>query len=195
MTTTVMFHSVLGIRPGLLAAADRLREAGHEVTVPDLFEGRVFDDYDEAIAFQQTVGHPAVLARAMSAVDGVPDGFVSMGFSMGCAPAVYAATQRRVSGVLMVAGAIPASAFELGLSWPAGVPAQIHQTLDDPWREPEMLAETIREITDAGAEPEVFDCDGKGHLFMDPSLPAEYDEQAAALFWTRALGFIESRGA
>lgn len=33
---------------------------------------------------------------------------------------------------------------------------------------------------------------GAGHLFTDPSLPDEYDEQAAALLWQRVLAFCRA---
>jgi predicted alpha/beta hydrolase family esterase len=49
-----------------------------------------------------------------------PSGFVAAGFSLGCVMAVHVATQRTVSGVLMIAGAIPASAFGDPLSLRAG---------------------------------------------------------------------------
>jgi dienelactone hydrolase len=49
MAVVVMFHSVLGLRPGVLGAADRLRAAGHTVHTPDLFDGEVFDDIDEGM--------------------------------------------------------------------------------------------------------------------------------------------------
>jgi dienelactone hydrolase len=38
--TVVLFHSVCGLRPAVRAAADRIRATGHEVAVPDLFDGR-----------------------------------------------------------------------------------------------------------------------------------------------------------
>ena len=47
MTTFALVHSVLGVRPGVALAADRLRAAGHDVLVVDQYKGRVFDDYDE----------------------------------------------------------------------------------------------------------------------------------------------------
>lgn len=56
MTTVVLFHSVLGIRQGELDAAARLRADRHEVLVPDLLEGRVFDAYDPAMAFSDELG-------------------------------------------------------------------------------------------------------------------------------------------
>ena len=35
----------------------------------------------------------------------------------------------------------------------------------------------------------MFDYAGTGHLFTDPSLPDEYDEQAAELLWSRVKAF------
>ncbi len=44
MAEVVLFHSVLGLRPGVIAAADRLRAAGHTLHTPDYYDGEVFDD-------------------------------------------------------------------------------------------------------------------------------------------------------
>jgi dihydrofolate reductase len=44
MAEVVLFHSVLGLRPGVIAAADRLRAAGHTVYTPDFYDGEMFDD-------------------------------------------------------------------------------------------------------------------------------------------------------
>src|SRR5918997_1104856 len=43
MSHVALFHSVLGARPGMIEAAERLRAAGHEVKVVDQYDGRVFD--------------------------------------------------------------------------------------------------------------------------------------------------------
>ena len=51
MTSIALFHSVLGARPGVNAAADLLRSHGHTVRVVDQYDGRVFDDYTEADKF------------------------------------------------------------------------------------------------------------------------------------------------
>ena len=196
MTTVVLYPSVLGVRQGVLDAAARMRDDGHQVLVVDLYEGRVFEDYAPAMAFgEQELGHLLLMQRALDAVTGIPDGFVAAGFSLGCAMAAYVATQRAVGGVLMIAGAIPVSAFEAGYRWPTGVPAQTHSMLDDPWREQEMLDQAVVEIAAADAAIQVFDYPGSGHLFTDPSLPTEYDASATALLWSRVLPFIRDRGA
>jgi dienelactone hydrolase len=195
MTTVALFHSVLGVRQGVLDAAARLRQDGHEVLVADLYDGRTFDDYAPAMSFAwEEVGQEVLMGRALSAVADLPDGFLPAGFSLGCILAVHVATQRQVSGVLMVAGAIPVSAFGDDVRWPAGVPAQTHATLEDPWREQEELEQTVRDVEAGGGTIEVFDYPGAGHLFTDRSLPAEYDPVVTETFWSRALPFVRACG-
>ena len=195
MTTVALFHSVLGVRQGVLAAAERLRQNGHDVLVADLFDGRTFDDYPPAMAYaHEELGHEELMRRARDSVASLPDGFVSAGFSLGCVMAVHVATQRRVSGVLMIAGAIPVSAFGHGVVWPAGVPAQTHSTLADPWRDQEELDQAVRDVESGGGTIDVYDYPGSGHLFTDPTLPAEFDAVATEVFWSRALPFVRSCG-
>ena len=79
MTQIALFHSVLGVRPGVIDAAERLRAAGHEVEVVDQYGGRVFDDYDEASAHAETIGYPVLMDRAVAAVEHLRDGFVAAG--------------------------------------------------------------------------------------------------------------------
>ena len=193
MTDVALFHSVLGVRAGITDAADRLRAAGHTVLVVDQYDGRVFDGYAEAEAFAEQIGFPELMSRAVSAVRGLPDGFVAVGFSNGGGMAEYVATQRSCGGVLMVSGALPVRMLGID-GWPAGVPAQIHYTDDDPRRRQEWIDALVAEITAAGAPLERFDYPGDGHLFTDPSLKDEYDAQAAALLWSRAIAFCDAAG-
>ncbi|MCZ2859462.1 dienelactone hydrolase family protein [Blastococcus sp. VKM Ac-2987] len=188
MTSIALFHSVLGVRPGITDAAARLRAAGHEVLVVDQYDGRTFDDYGVAGAYVADVGFPALMSRAVEAVGDLPDGFVAAGFSNGAGMAEFVATQRRCAGLLLFSGALPVHL--LGADrWPPGLPAQLHHTEGDPFRKQQWLDSVIADARAAGAEIEVHDYPGAGHLFTDPSLPAEYDAAATELLWTRALGF------
>lgn len=193
MTDIALFHSVLGVRPGVLDAAQRLRAAGHEVLVVDQYEGRVFDDYGEAGTFAATVGYPALMGLAAEAVADLPDGFIVAGFSNGGGMAEFVATERAVGGVVMLSGALPLNM--LGVDhWPAGVPAQIHYTVDDPFRSQDMIDAVAAQVRAAGASVEVFDYPGAGHLFTDASMPEEYDEKSAELLWSRVLTFCAAHG-
>jgi dienelactone hydrolase len=188
MTTIALFHSVLGVRPGVLDAADRLRAAGHQVRVIDQYDGQVFDDYDEAGAHVEQVGFPALMAAALEGVADLPDGFVAAGFSNGAGMAEYVAVQGRSAGVVMFSGALPLAM--LGASaWPAGTPVQLHAAAADPMRHQEWNDAFVADVRVSGASVEAFDYPGSGHLFTDPSLPAEYDPSATELLWDRALAF------
>ncbi len=188
MTQIALFHSVLGVRPGIEDAAERLRAAGHEVLTVDQYDGRVFEDYDEADKYAQSLGYPELMRRAAEVVEKLPDGFVAAGFSNGGGMSEYVATQRRVAGVLMLSGAL--SLDMLGVdAWPADVPAQIHYTVEDPFRRQESVDAVAASLRAADALLEVFDYPGDGHLFTDPSLPREYQPDEAALLWERVLAF------
>jgi dienelactone hydrolase len=193
MAQIALFHSVLGVRPGVLDAADRLRAAGHDVRIVDQYDGRVFDDYEEAGAYAGSVGYPALMQQAAEAVADLPDGFVAMGFSNGGGMSEYVATQRAVSGVVMLSGTLPLAM--LGAEeWPAGVPAQIHYSTDDPKRFPGWLEDVVASIRAAGAPLDLHDdYPNAGHLFTDASLPDEYDAESAELLWKRVLAFVNDR--
>ena len=189
MTQVALFHSVLGVRPGVADAAERLRAAGHQVLVVDLYEGQVFDDYDEASAFVESIGsYPELMRRAAAGVKALPGGFVAVGFSNGGGIAEYVATQRRVAGVVMISGALPVEMLGAD-SWPAGVPAQIHYTTGDPFRRQEWVDAVVASVRAADAPIEFFDYPGAGHLFTDASLADEYQPAEAALMWQRVLAF------
>jgi len=191
MTQIALFHSVLGVRPGVLDAAERLRADGHDVLVPDLYEGRVFDEYEPAMQYaEEELGSFEVMRRGLAAVADLPDGFVTAGFSAGGGSAVLVATRRPVAGVLLFAGAFLVEWLGADVRWPAGVPAQLHYTLGDPFREQGEIDGTVAQVHAAGGRIDTFDYPGDGHLFTDASLPKEYDADSTELLWQRSLGFL-----
>jgi dienelactone hydrolase len=193
MTTIALFHSVLGVRPGVLDAAERLRAAGHQVRVVDQYDGQVFDDYAEAGAHVERVGFPALMAAALDGVGDLPDGFVAAGFSNGAGMAQHVAVQGRCAGALLLSGALPLAMLG-GSAWPAGTRVQVHAAEHDPMRHQEWNDAFLADVRASGARIEVFDYPVSGHLFTDPSLPDEYDAAAAELLWDRVLAFCAAVG-
>jgi dienelactone hydrolase len=189
MATTALFHSALGVRAGLLDAAERLRALGHHVRVVDQYDGRVFDDYDTALEHIERVGFPALLETALRATADLPDRLVTIGFSNGAGMAEYVAGSRPgVRGVVMLGGALDPAV--IGVDWPAGAVGQVHVTADDPWREPEGEDAVCAAAQRVGGQVEVFAYPGAGHLFADPSKADEYQPAEAELMWERVLGFL-----
>jgi dienelactone hydrolase len=193
MTSIALFHSALGVRAGVTVAADRLRDAGHDVVVVDQYDGLVFDDYASAGAHVEQIGFPALMGAAIAGVQDLPDGFVAAGFSNGAGMAEFVATQRRCAGLLLFSGALPLSMLGAA-TWPGRMPVQLHYTEDDPFRQQPWIDSVVGDARRAGADAEVFDYPGTGHLFTDPSLPEEYDAAAAELLWQRALEFCARVG-
>lgn len=194
MATIALFHSALGLRPGVLAAADRLRALGHDVHPVDQYEGAVFDDYAAGMAYVEQIGsYPVLMSRALAGVAHLKDGFLCLGFSNGGGSAEFVATQRPVGGVVLCSGALPLEMLGAD-AWPAGVPLQIHYGLDDPFRQPGWAESVAASATAAGAPVESFDYPVAGHLFTDASLPAEYDAEAADLLFSRVEAFCARNG-
>ena len=63
MTDVIVFHHAQGLTDGVRAFADRLRAAGHQVTVPDLYDGQTFDTLDDGIGYARQIGFDTVMER------------------------------------------------------------------------------------------------------------------------------------
>src|SRR5437899_1329723 len=83
MTEVLLFHHALGLTPGVTAFADSLREGGHTVHTPDLFEGKTFGSIEEGMAHVEELGFDAITERGVAAAKSLPNELVYMGFSLG----------------------------------------------------------------------------------------------------------------
>ncbi len=193
MVEMVLFHSALGLRPAVTAAADRLRAAGHTVHAPDYYDGEVFGDLEEGLRKRDDLGYAEIVRRARGAVAGLPAGLVFAGFSLGAVPAeLLAAGRPGTLGAVLMHAAIPVEEFgEFGVDrWPEGVPLQVHYAAEDPWVEVEEVAALGDAVGRAGAAFEEHTYPGSGHLFADPDLP-EYDRSLSEAMWERVLAFLD----
>ena len=191
MADVVLFHHAHGLTPGVESFAERLRAAGHTVTVPDLFEGATFETVEEGVEHARQIGFGTVLARGQAAVQDLPATAVYAGFSLGVMPAqLLAQTRPGAVGCLLLHGCLPPSEF--GDGWPDGVAAQIHGMADDPYFAGEDL-EAARALVGQAEQAELFLYPGDQHLFTDSSL-ACYVPGAAALAEQRVLKFLAALG-
>ncbi|HEY8115635.1 MAG TPA: dienelactone hydrolase, partial [Actinomycetota bacterium] len=87
MTTVLLFHHARGQTPGFLEFVDELREAGHKIHAPDLYEGKTFGTVDEGVANAKRVGFSEIIRRGSEAAQGLPADIVYAGFSLGVMPA------------------------------------------------------------------------------------------------------------
>lgn len=185
MAEVLMFHHAQGLTEGARKFAADLREAGHIVHSPDLYEGKTFAALDDGVAHMKSVGFETLMERATKATEGLPEELVYVGMSMGVGPAqMFAQTRPGARGALFLYGALPASEFG---EWQEGVPLAIHAMEDDPWFKDDLGA--ARELANL-AGGELFLYPGRGHLFAEEG-GREYDDGAARLLKQRVLSFLE----
>ncbi len=191
MAEILLFHHAQGLTPGVVALADTLREEGHTVHTPDLYDGQAFPTLEEGMAHAQSVGFQALLERGVAQAAELPEALVYAGFSLGAMPAQkLAQTRPGALGALLFHAAIPISGEWAFGPWPDGVPAQIHGMDADPIFVGEGDVDAAREIVAAAPEAELFLYPGDQHFFADNSLPS-YDAEATALLTVRVLDFLD----
>jgi len=187
MVTVIAFHSVLGLRPGVLDFAETLRGDGHTVYTPDLWDGIVYDTMADALAHRDRLGMSEIIGRSIAAVAELPSDSVYLGYSLGAACAQLAAqTRPGARGAVLFHGVLTMG--EAGAPWPAGVPVQAHTMDHDGWVDLEETRATIAGIA-AVAPAELFVYPGSGHLFTDPD-SADFDAGATAAAHSRVRAFL-----
>ncbi|MFD0412305.1 dienelactone hydrolase family protein [Streptomyces sp. NPDC127108] len=188
MAEVLVFHHGQGLTEGVREFAERLRQAGHTVHVPDLFEGQVFDSLEAGIGYAENAGFGTIIARGTSAAAALPTELVYLGFSLGVLPAQkLAQTRPGAKGALLFEACVPVSEF--GGVWPHDVPVQVHGMDADPFFAGEGDVDAARALVETAADAELFLYPGDRHLFTDSSLPT-YDKHAATQATDRALAFL-----
>jgi len=187
MSEILLYHHVQGLTEGVRSFADGLRQAGHTVHTPDLFDGRIFETLEDGMGFAREAGFGALAERGVAAADDISPDVVYAGFSFGVMMAQQLAqTRDGARGALLMYSCLPVSEF--GAAWPAGVPVQVHGKEAD-----EFFLEDVdaaRALVESSDQAELFLYPGEEHLFADSSLQA-FDPAAAALLTERVLAFLE----
>ena len=184
MGEVVVFHHALGLTDNVRGFAAALRDAGHAVHTPDLYDGRTFATIEDGMAYSEKIGGPmAIVDRAREAVESLSSEAVYVGFSLGVMPAQsLAQTRPGARGAVLCYSALPLGQWgdNWPATWPEGVRLQLHiLDGDEDFEFAQALAATV-------PEAELFVYPGTEHYF------AEHDEQAAALLTQRVLGLLDS---
>jgi len=188
MSDVVLFHHAQGRTDGIVQFAERLRSAGHQVTVPDLFEGKTFASVEDGVGYAEQTGFDTIIERGRAAAEALPAEMVYAGFSLGVLPAqMLAQTRPGARGALLFESCVPVSEF--GSEWPPDVPVQIHGMDSDAFFAGEGDLDAAKDLVATAKDAELFLYPGDRHLFADSSLPS-YDEAAAALLTQRVLDFL-----
>lgn len=191
MAEVLVFHHAQGLTPGIEAFAADLRAAGHVVHVPDLLDGRRFDDIPSGMAYVEELGFPEIVRRGTESAAALPTGLVYIGFSLGVVPAqLLAQTRPGARGAVLCYSCVPITGEWAFGPWPDGVPVQIHGMDADPLFVDEGDLAAAQEIVATVPGAELFLYPGDQHYFADSSLPS-YDPEAAALLTERVLALLQ----
>ena len=186
MVRIVLFHSILGLRDAERAIADRFREAGHSVLLPDLYAGRTAGTYAAGFALRDEIGAETVDGRARDALGEASADAVLAGVSAGAARIGRLWRDRPgTRGALLLCG----PADWAGLPRP-DLPVAVHLARPDPF-EDEAVLDAWAADARASSALAVHRYDGVGHFFLDPALP-DYHAGAAELCLERCLAFLAS---
>jgi dienelactone hydrolase len=182
MADVVVFHHALGVTDFVRGFSDKLREVGHTVHTPDLFDGRTFATIEEGLAYSEELGGPmSMVERGRAATDPLPSEVVYIGFSLGVLPAQsLAQTRQGARGAVLCYSALPLGQWgdNWPADWPDGVPLQLHILDGD-----EDFA-IAQELATRVPGAELFVYAGAEHYF------AEHDDESAALLEQRVLEFL-----
>jgi dienelactone hydrolase len=186
----LLYHHAQGLTEGVEAFAAVLREAGHTVHLPDLYEGQTFATLEDGMTYASRTGFDTLMDRGLAAAEALGDTLVYAGFSLGVMPAQRLAQARAgARGALFFQSCFPVAEF--GDTWPVDVPVQVHAMEADPFFTEDGDLDAARALTDSTERAELFLYPGQEHLFADSSLPS-YDRSATDLLTRRTLDFLSA---
>lgn len=190
MAEMLFFHHVLGLTDGVRAFTERLRDRGHIVHAPDLFDGRTFTTLEQGLEHVERIGSGTVAGRAAAAAADLPRPVVFGGISLGVRPA-----QQLLQTVPGALGGLFIAAFLdpvwLEGSLPTGLPVQVHGAERDPFFVDDGDLAAAESAQPSHPDLELFLYPGSGHLFVDASSP-DSDPEATELVLDRADALLRS---
>ena len=186
----VVFHAWWGLNDDVTAFADRLADAGFSVIAPDLYNGAVTAEVDEAKRLTGTVDEEHGNEIALAAFERLArrpgaSAIGAVGFSFGAHWAVWTPTQEDGRGGSVVYYGTTGGPV---LARPGG-PILGHFAEDDPFEGPDDIAAFQEGLRESGREATIHLYPGTGHWFAEPSRDA-YRAEAADLAFERTVEFL-----
>jgi carboxymethylenebutenolidase len=191
----VVIQEWWGLNAQIRGVADRFAAADYNALAPDLYQGRVTQDPDEASHLMDGLDFPGATHQDIKGavahlrgLGGARPGKVGvMGYCMGGALTIGAAVHVPGLAAAVCLYGIPPREF----ADPAAIriPFQGHFANLDDWCTPAAVDALESSMRAAGAAPEVFRYDA-AHAFCNESRPEVFDAACAAQAWQRMTGFF-----
>lgn len=180
----LVLHEFFGLTPSFMHYADRLQEEGFTALVPDLYEGKVAADVEEAKALARSLDEERTTAILKEAVDHMRMNWHPrvgvVGFSLGAFLGVDLAQHVSLDAVVAYYGLAGVDVA----SWET--PLLVHAAEHDEW-EP---LDDMRSAASGIPEAEFHVYPGAAHGFANQDVPDAYDADAAETAFARTLDFF-----
>jgi carboxymethylenebutenolidase len=190
----VLLQEWWGLNEQMKQVAQRVASAGFNALVPDLYQGRVTQDPDEAGHMMEGldwVGATAQEVRGAAQHLKQSGGKVAvMGYCMGGALSIIAGVTLEEADAIVCYYGIPPT--EQADPAQLRVPMQAHFANSDDWCTPQAVNDMEATVKAAGRDYELYRYDAQ-HGFFNAGEPTVYDEATAELSWQRALEFLNTQ--
>jgi carboxymethylenebutenolidase len=184
----LLLHEFFGLQESFEEYADRLNAEGFTVLVPDMYDGAVARNVEEAVALRDAVDADALMRKLGAAADLLVDNWHPrlgvLGFSLGADFAVALATRRPVEALVLYYGV--GDLAEGG--WRG--PTLGHFAADDEWTPLEHVEEQFERLDAGGVDAEMLVYPGAGHWFANSAVPGSYDDAAAEAAFRSTCDFL-----
>ncbi|MCF8198726.1 MAG: dienelactone hydrolase family protein [Sulfuritalea sp.] len=188
----VVIQEWWGLNDQICGIADRFARAGYNALAPDLFQGRVTQEPDEASHLMNGLDFPGAthqdIRGAVEHLAGLSNGKVAvMGFCMGGALSIAAAVHvPGISAAVCLYG-IPPQEF----ADPANIriPFQGHFANSDDWCTPAAVDALEAAMRGSGNAPELYRYEAD-HAFFNERRSDVYNADCANQAWERMQAFL-----
>jgi len=183
-----------GLNDQICGIADRFARAGYNALAPDLYEGRVTTEPDEANHMMEGLDFPGAthqdIRGAVQHLKTMGGKVAVMGYCMGGALTVAAAVHVPEMDAGVCYYGIPPEAFAAGKD--IKTPFQGHFADHDDWITGDMVTTLEAGLKQSGVDHEIYRYDAH-HAFCNERSEAAYDAAAANLSWERMMAFLSTR--
>lgn len=190
----VVLQEWWGLNDQIRGVCDRLAVAGFNALAPDLYNGRLTEDPDEASHLMtglDWVGATEQDVRGAVQYLNENDGRTAvMGFCMGGALTIMAAVKIPELDVGVCFYGIPPA--EAADPRQVRVPLQCHFASHDDWCTPDAVDVFEATLNETGMNHEVFRYDAQ-HGFFNEQRAEVYDAEASQQAWERMLTFLNAQ--
>ena len=180
-----------GLNDQICGVADRFARAGYNALAPDLYEGRVTQEPDEAAHLMSGLDFSGAtrqdLRGAARHLQGIGQKIGVVGFCMGGALTIASAVHVPEVAAGVCFYGIPPQEF----ADPAkiAIPLQCHFADQDDWCTPDAVNGLEAAMTAAGVNAQIHRYNA-AHGFFNETSEANYDAAAANLAWERMTNYL-----